>query len=102
MDLQVMVEKLVGGGYRATVTTPMSAVVEAPTRGEALQQIKRVIGDKLRSGTEIVRITVPGTGNPWLDNAGTFDADDPDFKEWMAIIEENRRAEDQGSKLEAS
>ena len=46
------------------------------------------------SGAEIVTVRVGHEPNPWLEFGGMF-KDDPDFKEVVEIIAENRRKMDE-------
>jgi hypothetical protein len=89
MDVDVMIERVNGNGYRATAMTPSPVVAEAPTRDEVLDRIRAMISERLAKA-EWVRVTVPTAEdemNPWLAIAGMW-RDHPDIDK----VEENIRA----------
>lgn len=91
MDVSVMLEQVAGNGYRATALAPMPMVAEAPTREEAVDRIRTLLGERL-SGAELIQVEVPGTAsdNPWLSIAGTW-RDHPDVDEVLQDIARYRR-----------
>jgi hypothetical protein len=94
MQIPVLIERIGGNGYRAKGGEPFALSVEAPTREEALGKLREAIESSLRAGAEVVTLEVPTPANPWLRGAGMFDPDDPLVKEWIEIMEENRRKDE--------
>jgi hypothetical protein len=93
MEVAVLIEPLDGSGYRARSAEPFGISAEGPTREAALASLQKELEARLRSGAEIVTLQVGIEANPWVEFAGMF-KDDPDFKEVVEIIAENRRAMD--------
>ncbi len=58
MDVSVMLEQVAGNGYRATALVPTPLVAEAPTREEAVDRIRALVGEKLFRA-ELIQIKVP-------------------------------------------
>jgi len=95
MQIPVLIERVAGNGYRARGGEPFAFTAEGATREEALQKLRESIKEKLSTGAEIVPLELPANDNPWLKMAGTLDLEDPLVKEWIQIMEENRRKEDE-------
>jgi hypothetical protein len=101
--MRVLLERRQGGGYRASAP-PLGESVEAATREEALSGLRDRIVARLVGDSEWVELDIPlpgGTPNTeenrernWRRVAGMF-KDDPTFDEFLAIIEENRRIENE-------
>ena len=94
MDVSVMLEQIQGNGYRATALVPTPLVAEAPTREEAVDKIRGLIGERL-SHAEFIHVEVPANAgpNPWLDIAGTW-RDHPDVDKVIENIQAYRREVD--------
>jgi len=60
----------------------------APTEVEAIARVREKLDQWLR-GAKVVTVSVPGTGNPWLDTFGRS-ANDPDFEAYQAELERLR------------
>jgi hypothetical protein len=95
MQIPVLIEPIEGNGYRAKGGAPFAFSVEAATREEALERLRQLIEGSLRAGAEVVALEVGAQTNPWLRGAGIFDPDDPLVKEWIEIMEENRRKDEE-------
>jgi hypothetical protein len=93
MAIPVLIEKLANNGYRAKSGEPLPLSVEAPTRDEALTQLREQIDARLNADTELVGLEIGPTPHPWAKFAGMF-KDDPNFQEVLDIIAENRRIMD--------
>ena len=94
MDVSVMLERVDDNGYRATALVPTPLIAEAPTRNEAVEKIRALIGETL-SRAELIRVEVPlaGSESPWLSIAGTW-RDHPDLDAVRANIEAYRQEVD--------
>jgi hypothetical protein len=95
MQIPVLIERVAGNGYRARGGEPFALSAEGASRDEALRKLRDLIGEKLRTGAEIVALDLPVNDNPWLRMAGTLNLEDPLVKEWIQIMEENRRRDDE-------
>lgn len=96
MQIPVLIEPVAGNGYRARGGEPLSLSAEGATREEALAKLRNQVQDRLRNGSELVALDVaaPTAANPWVQFAGMF-KDDPDFRDVLDIIAENRRKMDE-------
>jgi hypothetical protein len=90
MQIPVLIEPVAATGFRARSGEPLPLTAEGATREEALGKLKQLMESKLQNGCEMVALQLGAAENPWLRVAGMY-ADDPDFDEWKAIMEENRR-----------
>ena len=92
MGIQVLIERVGKGRYRATSGEPLPASVEARTRDAALAKLKREVGKRLRNGAELISVDVstPAQPHPLAEFAGMF-KDDPLFDEVVKHMAENRR-----------
>jgi predicted RNase H-like HicB family nuclease len=90
MQIPVLVEPIAGNGYRARGIEPFGFSAEGTTRAEALAKLKEQVQARVSAGAEIVTLEVGPQPHPWLEFAGMY-KDDPDFKEVLDIMAENRR-----------
>jgi len=95
VGIQVLIERIGKGRFRATSGEPLPASVEARTREAAVAKLKKEVGKRLQNGAELVSIDVgaPVKSNPWTDFAGMFQ-DDPWIEDWKRSIAEYRRQKD--------
>jgi|ERR1043166_4344806 hypothetical protein len=94
MAIQVLIEPVPKYGFRATSGEPIPLSVEAPTREEALAELKKQVQARLKNGAELVPVELEGTAHPWMEFAGMFDPKDPLVKEWKKQMARNRRKRD--------
>jgi hypothetical protein len=94
VEIPVLLEPLDSRGYRATSLAGMRAIAEAPTREEAMEQVRQQVSQQLAQG-EIVRlqVPVPGESNPWAEVYGRF-KDHPDWDEVQENIRRYREVVD--------
>ncbi len=93
MQISLLVEPIAGKGFRALNAEPFGFSAEGATRAEAIGKVREFCQAKLADGAEVVTVEV-GASHPWLPFAGMF-KDDPDFKEVLDIMAENRRKMDE-------
>jgi len=93
MQIPVLVEPIIGNGFRARGIEPFGVVAEGTTRDEALRNLRQLLEARLVSGAEIVELEVAGAQHAWKPFAGMF-KDDPLFDEWQKAIGEYRREVD--------
>src|SRR4051794_31234603 len=90
MQIEVVVEKIAGNGYRATTYTPFPASTHAPTSEQALSSLREVVRQKVASGAKVVLMDVPAPDHPLAAVAGWL-KDDPMFDAWVRARKDNRR-----------
>jgi predicted RNase H-like HicB family nuclease len=95
MNIPVLIEKLKDEAYRARSGEPLVLEAEGATRDEALGNLRQLIDAKLSNGTEMTELAFPEQNNPWLKMAGTLDPNDPMVQEWIEIMKENRKKDDE-------
>lgn len=94
MQIPVLIEPIAGHGFRATGGQLLGVVAEAPTREEALAQLKEQLQNRFRNGAEIVTLELAPATHPWMEFAGMF-KDDPLLEEWKQAMAEYRRQIDE-------
>lgn len=94
MQIPVLIDKVKGNGYRARGTEPFAITARGSTREEALAKLYAKIQTRLQKGMELVGLEVGPQPHPWMEFAGMF-KDDPDFKEVLEIMAENRKKMDE-------
>ena len=94
MEIAVLLEPRNGQGYRAISLNPTRLVTEAPTREEALEQLRQLVRGQFSQG-ELVRLEVPlpGESHPWTAIAGTW-KDHPDAAAFEQSMLDYRRQVD--------
>ena len=90
MEIQVLLEKLKGNGYRARGAEPFAVTAKGATRQEALAKLRAKIQTRLKKGTEIVTLEIGAQPHPWQEFAGMF-KDDPWIEDWVQSMAEYRR-----------
>ena len=93
MQIPILVERVKGNGYRARGKDPFAVSAKGVTREEALAKLHTKIQTRLRNGTEIVGLEVGQEVHPLAEFAGMF-KDDPDFKDVVKIMADNRKRMD--------
>jgi len=90
VQIPILIEPIAGNGYRASGGAPLSVVVEAPTREEALAKLKEQLQARLRDGAEIVPLEMAPQPHPLAKFVGMF-KDDPLIEGWKKSMAEYRR-----------
>jgi hypothetical protein len=94
--MSVIVEPVVGNGYRAIGTEGLSfgLTVEATTREEAVERLNELVKARVAGGAEILPLPPPQGPRPWSRFAGTLRGD-PLLGAWKEAMEEYRRKLDE-------
>ena len=92
MEILILIEPVLGNGYRARGGPLLDLSADGSTREEALAKLREQLEARMSAGAAIVPLQVPAQ-HPWAQFAGMF-KDDPDFQDVVDIIAENRRAMD--------
>jgi hypothetical protein len=90
MQIPVLVERVMGNGYRARGKDPFAVSARGATREEALAKLRAKIQTRLKNGTEIVGLEVGAQQHPWMDFAGMF-KDDPWMDDWVQSMADYRQ-----------
>jgi hypothetical protein len=98
VQIPVLIERIAGNGYRARGGEPLALTAEGPTREAALAKLKQQVQDQLRRGGEVVPLELSPAPHPLAEFAGMF-KDDPDFKEVLHAISQNRRKMNKAPKI---
>jgi hypothetical protein len=93
MEIPVLIEPVLGNGYRARGIEPFALTGEGATPEEALQNFRVLLQDRLAQGFRVVGLEVSGTEHPWASFAGSL-RDDPLLAQWRQVMAENRRTRD--------
>jgi len=95
VGIQVLIERIGRGRFRATSGEPLPASVEARTREAALAKLQKQVGKRLRDGAEVVSVDLVASGqpHPLAEFAGMF-KDDPWIDDWKRSMAEYRRQKD--------
>lgn len=92
---QVLLRKQPANGYIATALGWPNCQVSAPTRDEAVEQIRNAIADLLKAGEIIdLDISTPIIPADYADTFGAF-RDDPTFAEFVAEVDLYRQEQNQ-------
>lgn len=90
MEIPVVIEPVVGDGYRAKTGDLLGLTAEGPTAAEALSGLQKLVAQRVASGTQLAQLTVPG-GHPWAPFAGDLQGD-PLLEDWKRSMAEYRQA----------
>ena len=91
MEIPVLVEPVVGDGYRAHGNSPLALSAEGSTADEALAKFRELLSTHLAGGARIVSVEVPSTKHPLARFAGTLQRDDPLVQSWKEEMAEYRK-----------
>lgn len=92
MEIPILIEPVLGNGYRARGGPPLDLSAEGNTREEALAKLREQLQARMSNGAAIVALQVP-TQHPLAQFAGMFKGD-ADFQDVVEIMAENRRTMD--------
>ena len=90
MEIPIIVEPGVHDGFRASTGGFWGLETEAPTREEAVEKLRELIGYRLEAGAEVFGVEVPSRPHPLARFAGVFRGD-PFLESWKDAIAECRR-----------
>ena len=92
MEVAVLLQPVVGNGYRAMVGAPFQLSVDGATREEALEQMRGLLEQRAREGVEVVTLRIPRS-HP-VQSAKPVWPQDELTQAWLAGIEEYRNERD--------
>ena len=99
MQLPILIEPIEGGRFRARAGEPFALTAEGDSRDEAVQQLERLIAERLRNGAQLRTVNVTN-GSSSVPSPCPFPADELYKDDWVyqvmqEAIAENRRLEDE-------
>jgi hypothetical protein len=97
MQLAILIEPMPDGRFRARLGEPFLATAEADDAKRAVQELIRLVEERLQSGAKLAVLTI--TDGALEGSAAPFPADgayktDWVYRELQEAIAENRRQED--------
>jgi CHASE3 domain sensor protein len=72
MEIPILVEPVANDGFRAASGEPLRLETEAPTREQAIEQLRQLIARRLESGTELLSLPIDAATHPLARFAGTL------------------------------
>lgn len=96
MEVPVIIEPVVGSGYRVTGAGGLSVGLtsEGATAAEAIERLSVQIQTRLHAGAKLTELNVATGQAPWKQDAGYL-ADDPLYQPWRDAMQEYRRELDE-------
>jgi hypothetical protein len=96
MDIPVLVEPVANNGFRAVCGEPWRLETEAPTREEAVRQLRQLIERRVAAGAEVVAVSIGDSAYPLAAFAGML-KDDPLVEPWKQAMADYRQERDAGA-----
>ncbi len=90
MEIPIIVEPGVDNGFRASSGGLWGLETEAPTREDAVQRLRELIGRRLDAGAEVLSLEIRAETHPLGRFAGIF-KDDPLLPSWKLAMADYRR-----------
>jgi hypothetical protein len=96
MEVPVIVEPVIGNGYRVTGAGGLSVglTAEGATPAEAIDRLADQVRMRVNAGAKLAEVNVDADAAPWQQDAGYLH-DDPLYEPWRAAMEEYRRQLDE-------
>jgi hypothetical protein len=96
MEIPVLIEPVIGNGYRATGAGGLSVGLsaEGATAEEAIDRITEQVRMRVQSGAKLSELSITANTAPWEQDAGYL-KDDPLVEPWREAMEEYRRKLDE-------
>jgi hypothetical protein len=91
MEIQVLINPIADNRFQACGGPPFPFVAEGDSPYDAVQNLRKLIEDRLKAGATVCRIDVPAHESSWSQWAGMWKPDDPFIAEWQKAVEDYRR-----------
>jgi hypothetical protein len=100
VNIPVIIEPILGNGYRATGAGGLSVglTAEGKTAAEAAVRLAELVQTRLHAGARLAALSVGADEAPWKQYAGYL-RDSDLFDSWRDAMEENRRRLDETGAL---
>lgn len=95
MQIPILIEPIAGNGYRSRGGEPYALSAEGATHEEVMKKLKEQLSGRVRAGAALMSLELSVQPHPLAEFAGVFSSEDPLVQEWMEIMAENRRKEDE-------
>ncbi len=93
MEIPILIEPVSDNGFRATSGSPLELEIEAPTREEAIDQLRELIDRRIAAGAEVVGVEIGSLKHPLAPFAGML-KDDPLLEPWKEAMSDYRATMD--------
>jgi hypothetical protein len=96
MEVPVIIEPVMGKGYRVTGAGGLSVglTAEGATVAEATDRLAQQVRTRVRAGAKLTELSVAAGAAPWSQDAGYL-RDEPLFEPWREAMDEYRRKMDE-------
>lgn len=96
MGIPVIIEPVMGNGFRATGAGGLSVglAAEGATAAEAIDRLAEQVRSRLHAGAKLTELSVIASEAPWKEDAGYL-RDDPLFEPWCEAIVAHRNKLDE-------
>ena len=100
MEIPIFIEPIASKGFRARTGEPLGLCAEGVSKEEALGNLQILLSKRLQNGAELTTLSIGPPPHPFQNFKAIFKPDDPMVQEWLQIIEENRRKDDEQEGIE--
>jgi hypothetical protein len=96
MEVPVIIETVIGNGYRATGAGGLSVglTAEGATAAEAIDRLAEHVRSRVNAGAKLAELSVAVGAAPWTEDAGYL-RDEPLYEPWLEAMEAYRRKLDE-------
>ena len=96
MEVSVIIEPVIGNGFRVTGAGGLSVglTAEGATAVEAIERLSEQIQTRLHAGAKLTELSIGQGAAPWKQDAGYL-RDDPLYQPWLDAMQEYRRKLDE-------
>lgn len=91
MEIQVLINPIADNRYQAYGGPPFPFVAEGDSPYDAVENLRKLIADRLKAGAAVCRIDVPAHESSFIRWAGMWKPDDPLIAEWQQAVEDCRQ-----------
>ena len=95
MQIHVLINPIANDRFQACGGPPFSFVAEGESPYEAVQNLRKLIQERLKAGAAVFHMDVPAHESPMVQWQGSWKPDDPLYEEWRQAVEEYRRQVDE-------
>jgi hypothetical protein len=93
MQIPILIEPMLGNGYRASGGEPLPLTAEGDTQEQAMSNLREKLMARLSHGAVVVPLELSSSAHPLSNMVGMF-KDDPLIDEWKKSMKAYRRKRD--------
>ena len=90
MEIQVFINPIADNRFQACGGPPFPFVAEGESPYDAVENLRKLIADRLKAGAAVCRIDVPARESSFIRWSGMWKPDDPLIAEWQLAVEDYR------------